>query len=95
MNTALLIGSTFGAVVGVIHAGAVFLALRRRVGAAGLANPAASTLHAFYFAVWTFVLWILCGSYVLYLWALASIAYAVHRLRQRVRHPAAEASGDG
>ena len=74
MDTALFVGSVFGAFVGIVHACAIFRTLRARTK-----NPKRNQhrvkVPTFYYVVWTVALWVLFGSYVLYLWAAASVVY--------------------
>lgn len=75
MTTALLIGSMFGALVGLIHAVAVFSKQVSRARARRETYSSFVYAKSAYFAIWTFCLWILFGSYVLYLWILAAVLY--------------------
>lgn len=87
MSGALIVGSTFGALVGAIHAAAVF---RTRVSRAKDTREAADLAvkaTAAYYAIWTIMLWVLFGSYVLYLWVIASIAYVGRLTWQRLQLP--------
>lgn len=76
MDTALLVGSVFGAFVGIAHACAIFRTQRARNN-----NPKRSQhnvkVSTLYYVVWTVALWVLFGSYVLYLWAVASVVYLI------------------
>lgn len=68
MNDALLAGAVFGFVLGVLHATALWRAPLRFPGA----TPATRLRYV----AWTIALWTLFGSYVLWLWAPACVAYA-------------------
>lgn len=77
MNTALAIGSVFGAIVGLVHAFYVYAHRARRTG-----RVIAVHAKAAYYALWTFALWVLFGSYVLYLGLLATAIYGlVHAVK--------------
>ena len=69
MTTALTLGLIFGAVIGLLHAGQVYLARR------ALDHSRPSRASAFYYALWTFFLWALLGSYVLILWLFSVVLY--------------------
>lgn len=84
MHTALFIGSAFGAFVGIAHAGAIFLTQRSR------ASRHSKTQHkvnvpTLYYCVWAVMLWMLFGSYVLYLWVVASVVFLGHVSCQRLQ----------
>jgi len=72
MGTFLLIGSCFGAIVGLLHG---FHLFHRQGGPQGLYN-----------AAWAVVLWTLLGAYVLAFWILGAIfmlvsqAFALRRM---------------
>ena len=40
----------------------------------------ATRIRAFYYALWTFVLWAVLGTYVLVLWLVALIPFGIKRL---------------
>jgi hypothetical protein len=62
MDDPLVVGALFGALLGVVHGGYVYEERAcRGVG------PAV----ALYYAIWTFALWVVLGSYVLYLGLIA------------------------
>jgi hypothetical protein len=69
----LWIGAALGAVVGVIHGLWVF----RRQSASG------GPVGALYFALWTLVLWIVFGAYVLAFWILGASGLVVSRVAKR------------
>ena len=84
MNTVLFIGGAFGLLVGIAHASAKFQTQRNRAGR----HP--NTQHngnvpTLYYALWTVVLWILFGSYVLYLWIAANVVFFGHMCWQRLQ----------
>jgi hypothetical protein len=74
MDDPLVVGALFGAVVGVVHGGYVF---RERAS-----RPGVGAGVALYYAAWTFVLWVVFGSYVL---ALSLIAIPLYSLRGAAR----------
>ena len=87
MNTAILIGSAFGAAAGLIHAAG----LARRIFARSEFTFPGFTLGrtwaALYYGLWTILLWTVFGAYVLYLWLIACGVFGLHRL-WRSRLPA-------
>ncbi len=68
MNTVLWAGTAVGVVFGLAHAGYVY----RLVAVDG-------QLRAGYYALWTLGLWLLFGTYVLVLWVISVVAYAIAR----------------
>ena len=71
-------GSLLGAIFGLAHAIYVF-----RVVARTPPGPAAGVLlPASYAAAWTFLLWILFGTYLMLLWLLACLLYPFLRRRR-------------
>ena len=84
MTTALLIGSSIGAIIGLIHACNVYF---RRTGAnpERLAeHPVAVRAGAAYFALWTLSLWVVFGSYVFYLWVISVAVFTTYSAVKRV-----------
>lgn len=82
MNSGLMAGVLFGAAVGVVHACAVFAA-QVRYGARPTQAPVPAVfLRAAWFALWTFALWVLFGSYVLLLWLVGLLLHTASRLRR-------------
>ena len=65
-------GTIVGAVLGLLHAGYVYRVVAASDGASGPGR-------AGYYALWTLVLWVLFGAYVLVLWLVAVIAYLIAR----------------
>ncbi len=85
MSTALMIGTFVGAVIGLFHACYVY---RQEVGEfpAALADrPVATRAGAGYTAIWTFLLWVVFGAYVIFLWLISVIAYAIYKAVQLSR----------
>ncbi len=79
MTILLLIGSSIGAVIGFLHACYVY---RQEVGELPNAlseRPVRARASAAYYALWTFVLWAVFGSYVLFLWVVSIIAYGIYK----------------
>lgn len=68
-------GSVVGVLLGLAHAAYVY-----RVVANGMSLDAEPN-HArgIYFAIWTFLLWILFGSYVLILWLAGVLFYVIFK----------------
>lgn len=80
MNTAILIGSAFGAAIGLVHAAGL---ARRLAVRSDFASPGFSLSGigaALYYGLWTLLLWTMFGSYVLYLWLIACGAFGAHHL---------------
>jgi len=72
MSSVLWVGLIVGAVLGVLHGAYVY----RVVSTPG---SAAAHARAGYHAIWTLALWLLFGTYVLVLWLVAVVAYAIAR----------------
>lgn len=64
-------GICVGAVFGLLHAAYVF----RVICADGTADGLGTVGRALYYAIWTFVLWTLLGTYVLVLWIVGLILW--------------------
>lgn len=79
MTTALMIGSAVGAVIGLFHAYHVYS--RRLSESPGrlIEHSVRTRASAGYYALWTFVLWVIFGSYVFFLWLISVVVYAVDR----------------
>ena len=82
MNTAVLICSAFGAVAGLLHAACLARRLSARADFAHCSFAPARVLTPLYYGLWTFLLWTVFGSYVLYLWLAACGVYGAHHLRR-------------
>lgn len=72
MTTVLWTGTVVGALLGFFHAIYVYRMVAVEAGAAGHAR-------AGYYALWTLGLWTLFGSYVLVLWLISVVVYAIAR----------------
>jgi hypothetical protein len=68
MNTVLWAGTVVGAVFGMLHAVYVY----RLVAVDG-------HIRAGYYALWTLGLWLVFGTYVLVMWVISVVAYAIAR----------------
>jgi site-specific recombinase len=77
MATLLWIGSLLGVVIGTLHAVHLY---RRHV-----AQTPADQAGAVYRGLWALGLWTLFGSYVLVLWIIGVVAYAVSKVIPRRR----------
>ncbi len=75
MASVLWAGTLVGTLLGIIHAVYVY----RLVAAEAPAGATANHGQAGYYALWTLGLWIVFGSYVLVLWVIAVVAYAIAR----------------
>ncbi len=76
MTCSLTIGIAIAAIIGLIHAWRVY---QNQVGRI-TDNPLMMKLSALYYGLWTFVLWLLCGSYLVYFWVTSTAIYAFYRL---------------
>ncbi len=74
MDVFLWIGSTLGAVLGLLHGFYLYRQQTVRVFASGNRGR---RLIGLYYALWAFALWTLFGSYVLAFWILGSVAYLI------------------
>jgi len=72
-------GVLIGAILGLAHSAYLYRCMTI-VRQGRLPNVGRRRARAFYYAVVTFLLWVLFGTYVLILWALALIHYGVKRL---------------
>lgn len=77
MTNAFIIGSAVGAIVGLLHASMIYVHRTRESSRRLFDHPIAVRANAAYYALWTFSLWVLFGSYVLYLWVISIVVYAV------------------
>lgn len=80
MNTAILIGSAVGASAGLTHAAGLARKLFARADFAHSSFALGGILTPLYYGLWTLLLWMVFGSYVLYLWLAACAVYGVHLL---------------
>ncbi len=87
MTTVLWIGSGFGAIIGLVHACYLYRSFVRQAANALGEYSALTRAKAIYYGLWTIFLWIVFGSYVLILWILSVIAFAIYKTVSR--------SGDG
>ena len=79
MTVFLLIGSSIGAVIGFLHACYVYRQEVRDLPNVLSERPVATRVGAAYYALWTFFLWVVFGSYVLILWVVSVIAYSIYK----------------
>ena len=75
MMTLMWTGSILGALLGLAHATYVF----KVVVNSGSPSVAPNYTTATYFAIWTFGLWVLLGTYVLVLWVIGAVLYGVFK----------------
>jgi hypothetical protein len=69
----LRIGVIAGVVIGILHSAYIF---RHVLGdARGHGLSIRNGLRAFYYALWTVLLWALFGAYVLLMWIISVVAY--------------------
>ena len=71
----LMTGMLVGALLGVFHAVYVYRLLATELPA----GVTSGHVHAVYYALWTLGLWVIFGSYVLILWLIGAIFYAVFK----------------
>ena len=79
MTTALMIGSGVGAVIGIFHAHYIYL---QRLSASPerlIEHSVRTRASAGYYALWTFFLWVIFGSYVFFLWLISVVVDAMDR----------------
>lgn len=69
------IGSAVGALLGLAHAAYVYRVVAHGVPAGAVPNHSGGI----YYALWTLLLWLLLGSYVLALWLAGVVFYAVFK----------------
>jgi hypothetical protein len=82
---AILIGSSVGAIIGLIHAWGVYVRRTSEVPERLTKHPVAVRARAAYFALWTFFLWVLFGTYVFYLWVISIVIYAIYNVLKILR----------
>ncbi len=68
-------GSVIGVLLGLVHAMYVFNVVAGR----GVPSGSRNYLRGNYFAFWTFLLWILFGTYILVLWIIGMFFYLVFK----------------
>ena len=82
MNLYLLFGTFVGAVIGYLHAYYIYRQEVREIPEALIERPVATRAIAGYYALWTFLLWVVFGSYMLSFWIVSCIAYLIYRTFQ-------------
>ncbi len=80
MASALIIGSSVGAIVGLIHAWCIYVRLASEFPERLTEHPVAVRARAAYFALWVFFLWVLFGSYVFFLWVISIVIYTIYNI---------------
>ncbi len=78
MSTLLMVGSTVGLIVGLIHAGYVYFQRTREDRKRLAEHPVKVRANAAYFALWTLALWVAFGSYVFNLWLISVVIYTAY-----------------
>jgi hypothetical protein len=84
MTSALIVGSSVGAIIGLLHAWTVYTQRISAFPDKGAVRPVAVRANAAYFALWTFFLWVLFGSYVFYLWVISVAIYTIYSAVRRL-----------
>ncbi len=72
-----MIGSSVGAVLGLVHAVAVYARRTGEIPERKAKHPIAVRAGAAYYALWTLFLWVLFGPYVLSLWVIGTVLYTL------------------
>jgi len=75
MAPLLWTGTLVGALLGLFHGAYIY----RRVAAETPAEAPPGRARPAYYALWTFGLWVLFGSYVLVLWLSAVVFYTLFK----------------
>ena len=78
MNTLMIIGTTVGLIIGLVHAGYVYLQRTKEDPQKLVEHPVKVRVNAVYFAVWTLALWAAFGSYVFNLWLISVVIYTAY-----------------
>ena len=81
----LIFGGVFGAIVGLIHAGYVFLQLTNQFPEQLGKHTVRTRTRAAYYALWTVFLWVLMGPYVFCLWVISVFIYTGYNALKRLR----------
>jgi len=84
MSEVLLLAMAISAAIGLLHAVYVY---RLEIQDAESGRRIFSVARAGYYAFWTFVLWLLLGSYALSFWLLSVLVYALYRAAKFIAHP--------
>lgn len=71
MPTLMIIGSSLGLLIGLVHARGVYVQRVRDAGPRARISAGRARFDAGYGAFWTVVLWTLFGTYVLVLWLIS------------------------
>lgn len=74
MESFLWVGSSIGAVIGLIHGVCLFKNISTRTSASKV------SVRSVYYALWTFILWTIFGSYVLFFWLVGVFANLSSRM---------------
>ena len=72
-----MIGSSVGAVLGIVHAWSIYARRTGELPERTAKHPIAVRASAAYYALWTLLLWVLFGSYVFYLWVISVVVYTL------------------
>lgn len=74
----LLSGTIVGLIAGLVHAVYVYQRMKPVPGSTDLPNRS----RGLYFAVWTLLLWLLFGSYILVLWIIGTVVFLLAKLNR-------------
>lgn len=75
MTNILFFGALIGAIIGIFHGYYVYRLKTCDSHYLLVEHPLLARMNAAYYALWTFILWVLFGTYVLLLWLLAVIIF--------------------
>ena len=83
MDTIMWMGTLVGVVLGCAHGVYVYRTIVTDNVAAARGGSAGIRLRAVYYGIWTILLWVLFGTYVVVLGAISVIAYGIRNLLKR------------
>ena len=86
MSNILVIGMGISAVIGLLHALYVY---RQGAQETDQGRAFVSFGCRVYYAIWTFVLWLLLGPYALLFWSVSVVAYLLYHLARGLARPMA------
>ncbi len=78
MSTLLMVGSTVGLIVGLVHGCYVYFQRTKEDPKKLADHPVRVRANAAYFALWTLALWVAFGSYVFNLWLISVVNYTAY-----------------
>ena len=72
-----MIGSSVGAVLGLLHATSIYSRRTGEIPERKAKHPIKVRAGAAYYALWTLLLWVLFGSFVVLLWLIGVVLYTL------------------